>query len=116
LLSVSERPGDWSRLKAHIEEVLANGDPNSADFILKWTAFKLQHPDLMPEVAMAFQGAPGSGKGTYGRAMTKLFGQHGVQVNSAAQFAGRFNGHLRDVGCCLLTKLLCLTMWVHIAY
>jgi hypothetical protein len=52
----------------------------------------------MPEVAMAFQGAPGSGKGTYGRAMTKLFGQHGVQVNSAAQFAGRFNGHLRDVG------------------
>ena len=96
--AVTERPGDWSRLKAHIEEVLANGDSACADFILKWTAFKLQHPDLMPEVAMAFQGAPGSGKGTYGRVMTKLFGQHGVQVNSAAQFAGRFNGHLRDVG------------------
>jgi hypothetical protein len=96
--AVTERPGDWSRLKAHFEEVLANGDPVCADFLLKWTAFKLQHPDLMPEVAMAFLGAPGSGKGTYGRAMTKLFGQHGVQVNSAAQFAGRFNGHLRDVG------------------
>ena len=96
--AVTETLGDWSRLRAHIEEVLANGDQVCADFILKWTAFKLQHPDRMPEVAMTFLGAPGSGKGTYGRAMTRLFGQHGVQVNSAAQLAGRFNGHLRDVG------------------
>jgi Family of unknown function (DUF5906) len=96
-LAIAEKQGEWPLLRLHIEKVLAAGDPECADFILKWTAYKLQYPHLMPQVALIFMGEPGCGKGTYGRAMASLFGQHGIQVTSAAHLAGRFNGHLRDV-------------------
>jgi len=93
-------PGDWSLMRAHIRDVLASGDPASDDYILRWAAWAVQHPDQPAEVALVFRGGMGTGKGTFARAMARLFGQHGLQVTAPGQFAGRFNSHLRDV--CLL--------------
>ena len=93
-------PGDWSLMRAHIREVLAAGDPVCDDYILRWAAWAVQHPDEPAEVALVFRGGMGTGKSTFGRAMRRLFGQHGLHVNSPTQVSGRFNAHLRDV--CLL--------------
>jgi hypothetical protein len=97
---VEPRPGDWSLMKAHIQEVLASGDEASATYITRWAAWAVQNPDRPAEVALVLRGGQGTGKSTFGRAMARLFGQHGMQVAAPAQFAGRFNAHLRDV--CLL--------------
>lgn len=97
---VEGSPGDWSRMKAHILETLADGIEPCAEYIMRWAAWAVQNPDQPAEVALVFKGGQGTGKGTFARAMTALFGQHGLQVTAAAQFAGRFNAHLRDV--CLL--------------
>ncbi|WP_081851257.1 primase-helicase family protein [Bradyrhizobium sp. URHD0069] len=97
---VEPAQGDWSLMQKHIESVLAASDPVCADYITKWAAWGLQHPDQPAEVALVFRGGQGTGKSTFGRAMAKLFGQHGLQVTAPGQFAGRFNAHLRDV--CLL--------------
>ena len=98
--AVEPAPGDWSRMRAHIDDVLAAGDPDAADYIVRWSAWSVQNPDRPAEVALVFRGGKGVGKGVFGRALKSLFGQHGMQVMSPAQVTGRFNSHLRD--CCLL--------------
>jgi hypothetical protein len=97
---VQQAPGDWSLMQTHIREVLADGDDKLAVYITRWAAWAVQNPEKPAEVALVFQGGQGTGKGTFGRAMTHIFGQHGLQVSSASQVSGRFNAHLRDV--CLL--------------
>ena len=97
---VEEKAGDWSLMRAHIREVLADGDEASDDYILKWSAWAVQNPDQPAEAALVFKGGKGAGKGAYGRAMRRLLGQHGLQIHSQQHLVGRFNTHLRD--CCLL--------------
>lgn len=98
--AVVPAPGDWSLMRAHIREVLASGDETSAEYILKWSAWAVQHPGEPAEVALVFRGGRGTGKGLFARALKSMFGQHGLQVTSPMQLTGRFNAHLRD--CCLL--------------
>lgn len=97
---VDPAPGDWSRMRAHIEEVLADSDPALADYVIRWTAWSLQNPATPPRVALVFKGAEGVGKGVFGNALRDAFGIHGMRVQNMLQLAGRFNAHLRH--CCLL--------------
>jgi len=87
----------WSLLREHVRTVLVNGDAASFDYIVKWLAWTVQHPELVPGVAVVLRGDKGVGKGCLGRAMRRLFGQHGIQITSSEHLTGRFNGHLRDV-------------------
>jgi len=94
------KAGDWSRMRAHITEVLADGDPGVAEYILCWSAYAVQNLAGPQGVILAFRGGKGSGKGTFARALTELFGQHGLHITSSDLLTGRFTGHLED--CCLL--------------
>ncbi|WP_154664678.1 DUF5906 domain-containing protein [Gemmobacter nectariphilus] len=93
-------PGDWSRMRAHVREVLAGGDPEAADYIERWAAFAVQNPEAPAEVALVFRGKKGTGKGIFARALMRLFGQHGLHIPNGKLLTGNFNLHLRD--CCLL--------------
>lgn len=97
---VQPAPGDWSRMHRHIVEVLAAGNALYADYITRWTAWKLQHPATPPRVALVFRGAEGVGKGVFCNALVRAFGAHGLRVQNMAHVAGKFNAHLRH--CCLL--------------
>lgn len=101
--SVEPAPGSWDRLRAHIYEVLANGNEAHADYILRWTAWSIQNPHLPPRVALVFQSErEGVGKGAWCNALVRLFGTrtHGLRIQDMGQLCGRFNAHLRH--CCLL--------------
>ena len=87
--------GDWSLMKEHIKVVLAGGNEKAFDYIIRWLAWAVQHPDQRAEVALVFKGGRGVGKGTLGNAMCRIFGQHGVHISNASHLTG-FNGHLRD--------------------
>lgn len=97
---VQPKAGDWSLMQAHIRDVLAGGDPEAADYIVRWAAYAVQHPDRPAEAALVFRGDLGTGKGAFGRAMLRIFGRHGLRTQGAAVLDSRFNVHLRD--CCLL--------------
>lgn len=97
---IQPAPGDWSRMQAHIRDVLASGDAASADYITRWAAFAVQNPAEPAEVALVFRGKKGTGKGIFARALMNLFGQHGLHIPSGKLLTGGFNLHLRD--CCLL--------------
>ena len=42
------------------------------------------------------RGEEGVGKGIFARFIVRAFGQHGIQISSAAHLVGNFNAHLRD--------------------
>jgi hypothetical protein len=99
-LGVAPKAGDWSLMRRHILEVLAAGNSEHADYILNFAAWCVQHPAEPAEVALVFRGAEGTGRGIFGRALCRIFGQHAHQISSIKHITGNFNKHLRD--CCLL--------------
>lgn len=97
---VDPKAGAWPLMQQHIFEVLAAGDAASAAYIFRWAAWAVQKPAIPAEVALVFRGEKGAGKGTFGHALRKLFGQHGLHISNAKHMVGQFNGHLRN--CILL--------------
>lgn len=99
-LAVAPRAGEWPQLGRLIEEVLAAGDAAAADYILRWAAFSVQHPERPAEVALVLRGGKGTGKSTFGHVMRRIFGQHGTSIASSHVMTNNFNKLLHD--CCLL--------------
>jgi hypothetical protein len=93
---VEPRQGEWPLMRAHIRDVLADGDQKAAEYILLWTAWSLQHPGELAEAALVFRGGKGSGKGVFGNALAKAFGEHALHIFHQSHLTGNFNGHLRS--------------------
>jgi len=94
---VEPKRGDWSLMRKHITEVLAAGEEAMDTYIMNWLAWMVQHPDQQPEVALTFLGDEGTGRGTLGKALCRIFGQHALHISSSDHLTGRFTGHLRQV-------------------
>ena len=73
---------------------LCSGDEKVFDYMLRWIAWKVQHPGDLPEVAIALIGPKGTGKTTLGKTLKLIFGEHGMVARDIEQIAGKFNGHL----------------------
>ena len=94
---VTPKRGEWGYMREHIYEVLAARDDDVDTYIVNWLAWSTQHADEQPEVALVFKGERGTGRGTLGKAMCKLFGQHARHISSPVHLTGRFNAHLRQI-------------------
>jgi hypothetical protein len=92
--------GSWNKLREHILKIVCSGDRKYFDYLMGWMARLVQQPDKMGEVAVVLRGGMGTGKGILGRALRRLFGQHGMQITNSKHLTGNFNAHLRD--CVLL--------------
>jgi hypothetical protein len=97
---VQPKRGEWVHLREHIHEVLAARDDDVDRYIHRWLAWSVQHAAERAEAALAFRGEIGTGKGTLGNAMCRIFGQHALHISSADHLTGKFNEHLRQ--CCFL--------------
>jgi hypothetical protein len=97
---VEPKPGDWSLMRRHMEEVLASGDADADQYNIRWSAWTVQNPGKVPEVALVLRGGKGSGKGTFAVAVRRIFGQHGLAISSSKHLVGSFTGHTRN--CILL--------------
>ncbi|MBK7414776.1 MAG: PriCT-2 domain-containing protein [Dechloromonas sp.] len=94
--SVEAHPGNWSLLRQHIADIVCHGNAAHFDYVMGWMASAIQFPNRAGEVALVIRGGRGTGKGTLARAMLRLFGQHGMQINNGKHLTGNFNSHLRD--------------------
>lgn len=97
--AVDPAPGDWSLLDQLIREVLTDGDAQGYRYVLNWMAAMFQRPYQPAEVAIAFQGAKGTGKGTLGRVLQHIAGAQGLHISSPEHITGRFNSHLQNCIC-----------------
>lgn len=103
--SVQPVAGDWSHMQRVIRDVLCSGNEAYYQYVLKWAAYMVQHPERQAEVALVFRGEKGTGKGTFGRAMCQLAGQHGQHVTQQEHFTGRFNEHLNETVCLFVDEV-----------
>ena len=88
--------GSWELLQDLIENTLCDRDEPTYSYVYKWLAWMVQNPHLPAEVALAFHGDKGTGKGTLGTWIMKMIGRHGVHLYSPTHLTGRFNRHLMD--------------------
>ncbi len=88
------------RIYSHILDIVCNGDIECNDYLLNWIARGFQYPAKNGQVAVALKGEKGSGKGTLGKLIKTIYGQHGIQITNPKYLIGNFNGHLQD--CCFL--------------
>jgi Family of unknown function (DUF5906) len=95
-MGVDPQAGDWSRMKAHIKDILCSGIPEYFDYVMNWLARAVQTPGEAGEVAIVLRGGRGTGKGIFARAIGALFGQHFLHLSDARHLTGNFNAHLRD--------------------
>src|ERR1700687_6208609 len=93
---VDPQPGDWSLIRKHIEDIIADGNAEFADYVIRWIAWSIQNPARQAEVALVLIGSKGAGKGTLVRCLQRIFGAHAFQVTSREEVIGKFNGHLQD--------------------
>jgi hypothetical protein len=94
------KKGDWSKLRWHIENILAGGDQRGFEYIINWHAYGYQHPAEQAETSLVFRGPEGSGKGILGRGVRRTWGVHGYQISQPRHLTGNFNAHLWT--CCYL--------------
>jgi hypothetical protein len=96
---VEPAPGDWSLMRAHIKAIIAANNETFDRYVIHWTAFAFQHPDQPAGVALVLRSdEEGTGKGTFARALCKIFGQHALQISDSRYLTGNFNAHLQDCG------------------
>jgi hypothetical protein len=92
---VEAKAGDISFLLGYIKSLLCSGNEEQFQYLIKWLAYAVQHPERQAEVAIVLRGGKGIGKSTLGRLMVSLFGAHGMQITNSRHLLGNFNGHMR---------------------
>ncbi len=85
------------RIYRHINNVVCAGDAELSEYIFHWIAYTFQNPDKPAGTAIVLRGEKGSGKGTLGHFLRKIWGNHGLHISNAKYLVGAFNGHLLDV-------------------
>jgi hypothetical protein len=93
---VEPMPGKWELIRDHIEKVIAGGNEEHGDYVIRWIAWSIQNPDKQAEVALVLIGEKGSGKGTLARVLQRIFGAHAFQVTDREHVIGKHNAHLHD--------------------
>jgi hypothetical protein len=93
---VEPKRGEWGLLREHMYEVMAARDDDVDRYTFNWIAWAVQHPAEQAETAIVFIGEPGTGKGTLGKALCRIFGPHALHLSAAEDLTGKFNAHLRQ--------------------
>lgn len=96
-LATTPAKGSWKRTCKHIYKILCNSDPAKFEYVIKWLAFLVQHPEERPEVALVFKGEKGAGKSFLFEQFKKIFGSHGAIIAEASRFIGKFNAHFKSL-------------------
>ena len=94
---VEPKAGDWPLIRQHLLEVVCSGNESDCRWLIGWMARAVQYPELHAEVAVVLRGLKGTGKGTLGQILHRLFRHHAMHISNPPHFTGRFNGHLVDV-------------------
>lgn len=86
--------GDCALFLQHLEEVICSGNTEHFEYLLNLCAITIQEPGTPSEVATVLRGEPGTGKGTFIRALGRIFGRHFAHLDKVEQLAGTFNAAL----------------------
>jgi hypothetical protein len=98
--AVESIKGDCSLYLEHLFSNICKKDSVKYDWLIKWMAYKVQHPGVKCYICIVLRGGEGVGKNVFFNEFGHLFGPHAITVTQKEHISGHFNKHLR--ACCLL--------------
>lgn len=96
--------GQWKLFRELIFKVLASGNQEWFDYIIKWMAYSVQNPEGPQGVMLVFQGIKGIGKSLVLERWKRLFGTGGLTTQRMDTLLGNFNSQLRRTSALLLEE------------
>lgn len=94
--AVAPVKGSWSKMRAHIRDVICGGDKELDRYVMGWLARMIQYPGLRAEVALVLRGKKGTGKGLLGTMLARIVGRYAIAIANPKLLVGNFNAHLRE--------------------
>jgi hypothetical protein len=81
----------------HVENIWCNGDKNLSEYVLRWFAFLVQHPSIIPGTILVLRSPPRCGKNIITDFIRKsLFGPELVYSTSdLRKILGKFNSPIQ---------------------
>jgi phage/plasmid primase-like uncharacterized protein len=95
--AVQPKEGDWTLVKAHIEEIICQNNETLINYFFNWCAYIFQNPARPAGSAIILRGKKGTGKGSIASFIMSLWGNHSLHITSPDHLVGNFNGHFEDV-------------------
>jgi hypothetical protein len=95
-LAIKPERGDPRPILDFIHQVICNKDDQLFKWVISWIAQAVQRPHEKPGTAIILVGPQGTGKSTFGKLLTDIFGPHAMSVHSAERLTRLFNFHLKD--------------------
>jgi len=103
--AVTPVKGDWSLYRHLMKEVIAAGDEENFNYLLKWMARLVQDPGgERPGVSVVMRGKMGVGKGVFTTQYGEILGSHFLHITNPTHLVHRFNNHLKDCLLCFVDE------------
>ncbi|KAA6380598.1 MAG: hypothetical protein EZS28_023875 [Streblomastix strix] len=81
----------------HIKQVISSNDTTVYEYILKWFALIIQHPEQQTRVSMILRGGQGCGKNTFTDVLSELVSVYSLRnITSLTSVTGQFNSILSN--------------------
>ncbi len=77
--------------------ILVNNEAESIDYVIKYFADLIQHPDVLPEVALVFKSEQGFGKDMFITTISNMLGsEYILRTAKPDEIVGQFNGLVKN--------------------
>lgn len=90
------KKGDCSLYLDHLRDNICQKESITYDYLIKWMAHAVRHPNEVGHVAIVIQGLKGVGKNVAAEGFANLWGPHAMMVSDQGRLTRNFNSHLRD--------------------
>lgn len=87
---LTSAPGEFPAIQT-ILDFMTKGDKEGQRWILHWLAQKIQHPGLLPKVALVFTSQQAGGKGTLTHVIREMLGLENTSIISQTDLESNFN-------------------------
>jgi hypothetical protein len=91
---VVPRKGDFSAIRAFLDEVICDSDQETFDYLLHYLAHMVQKPEEKPGVAIVFLGGQGTGKGVLGELLRRIWPSSVLLSSDVKRIVAGFNADL----------------------
>ncbi len=92
--TIAPKSGQWVLIEEFLRFVICDGDDDSYQYLICFTAHALQRPWEKPGVLIVMIGGQGTGKGTVSRILCKIWSATHLQVHNIDSVTGNFNAAL----------------------
>ncbi len=92
--SIKPLLGDWFVIQEFLHTVICDNNVALFDYLIRYLAHMLQHPEQKPGIMIVFLSGQGTGKGRFYNLLSRVWQRTTLQVSDIGEVTGQFNASL----------------------